>query len=1240
MAGHVAQSFKDFHEFLSGRRAPALIGQSLATVVVQDPRDVARSVASWAYANPSPDRFTALVSARDKVFDIFFYRVVRFRRIYDFFDRFEQALVETIPEADRPYLSKLLDESPWRQIRPLGSFRDPLEYALEKRRRATPQRDRFNDDFYRNATHQILSVEKRHTFEDERTESLVSLYQSQLASVFDDFVDLIKDPQQRQEILLANTADRHAAYAQKSRFDIGNYVPQLMEFVVALINDDFFEHGMQAFGVVRQIHKDFNIDMQGGSQRFKAQSDLINRQKLAEYTASPTRPVLLRPFLPIFEPWTPRQLLETMLLEQERRARKLAVSLLESYGSEIYELVVERLASCTSDTPWYYVRNLAYVLGRIVTGNDQLKHRAVRSLAPYLAPDGLRQVNLQVAAALGFIGSDEAIAVLVGKLEEFGKRFSEPEVAEIAHKIVSTLLGATNDRGIEAACQFCLARNIVTQHREELARASLPESLRTSLVGQIRQSFKKVKLTRSLLGNAAGASMLVAAFGRSGYPEVDELCREIVAALPKHNPLAAEASRILATPPPPPAIASDRLLNAYLLRSDVPLALCYALDAGISGRIEIQTREGTECWIDLAHGQVIAAEVSDSLIENERALYWIALLEPRDIASIRFTPAGQRVLEFGTIKTPTSDLLRDVLFQRAEVRQIVDGIISPESRFKRRNVHPIYTDFSRLDEPEKYLAVWRAVGEEADIKTIRSVTGLSRHDIFRILLYFHRRNMLSVDAATIDPTTARATDAVATIEVYVRRIEQRPLQFRFYHTAAEGCAFLERQPVDEIVRNAAAALGAYLTDAYRSHRAFVAEDIAICRRTLDLVAQYHRSRNAADLQALADYVAFAFASVSTPATSVRFEPQPFLEQLENIAFCNDPFEPTDKELDEDAIAAIVEAIEHALAASGVSQDLLVEGEQPTSTETSIMLEIFRDVATGYTKPIKDFVREIKRSLAMGDPVSSGWLLVIEPSIRLLSRVAAATHVGEVETSLTSIAYAISEHPHSVREVPSLLADLMLEEHRRLAEIAPLAFALDLSDDMLTVKKSELLATFILRQMEGVTDEILARLAIASLTTFEAFLDTFPEDIVVAAEIDPTLAEAIFMKFYQYQDLYRFEGDPGGHPKYAAMFEIGLSTLKELCVELERIAAAENAGREVDQTKKRSLLANRQRALASLLTLLCLRGQYDRIEVIQTAPFEIRILLLDEYYAEFSGSASLSQMPSGSGSSTTQSNITM
>ena len=131
MEDSLKQALADFELFLAGSRAPALIGHSLATVVGQDVRVVATAVSRWVYASPNAtyDRFTSLLLARNKVFDVFFYRVVRFQRIYEFFPPFERALVRAVPQEDQAQLATLLEKYPWKEIRPLGSFRDPQEFA-------------------------------------------------------------------------------------------------------------------------------------------------------------------------------------------------------------------------------------------------------------------------------------------------------------------------------------------------------------------------------------------------------------------------------------------------------------------------------------------------------------------------------------------------------------------------------------------------------------------------------------------------------------------------------------------------------------------------------------------------------------------------------------------------------------------------------------------------------------------------------------------------------------------------------------------------------------------------------------------------------------------------------------------------------------------------------------------------------------------------------------------------------
>src|SRR5262245_4767053 len=81
------QAFADCERFLMGQSAPALVGHALATVVRQDMKIVADRVVRRAYGASQQDRLAVLLALRNKVYDIFFYRIVRFRRIYEFFPR-------------------------------------------------------------------------------------------------------------------------------------------------------------------------------------------------------------------------------------------------------------------------------------------------------------------------------------------------------------------------------------------------------------------------------------------------------------------------------------------------------------------------------------------------------------------------------------------------------------------------------------------------------------------------------------------------------------------------------------------------------------------------------------------------------------------------------------------------------------------------------------------------------------------------------------------------------------------------------------------------------------------------------------------------------------------------------------------------------------------------------------------------------------------------------------------------
>jgi hypothetical protein len=1216
MESHLKQAWADFEQFLAGTRAPALIAHSLATIVAQPFGDVGAFVARWSYTFPNPDPFTSLMHARTKVFDIFFYRVVRFQRIYSFFDGFERSIVELLPPQDATRVRQLFAEHPWREIRPLGSFREMTEYALEKRRVATVNAEGFNSELYKNATHQILAADRRYTFADEAMVQQVGEAQAKVSEVFDDFVGLIKDPNQKREILIANAADKDAVYGNKPRFELENYLCQLADFAIALFNDDYCEHGVQIFNIVRGVGHQSNLDL-SKLTRFQDKVHLFHAYKLGEFGATKHGALLLRTVLPLYNVWQPETLLQTIGFEEDRRARRLALTLFECYGRDAYSHAVSELFECAQDTPWYYPRNLAYILGRIVTDREDLRAQAVTGLEPFLGPDSPRQLNLQVIQALGFIGTPSATSILADKLDLFGGHFATSEAAaEICHKIVAALIASDQERGIEAAFDFCLAAEVLPQYRDSFARAHVPESVRARVVALVRKEMRKLKLSFSFLGDTSSTRVLLSVLGHSGYPDVDALCRDIVGTMPAKNELVAESNKILSTPPPPGLLAPDRLLHRLLSTRDLPQMFCHAYDAGTSGRIEAKTREGVACFVDLRAGSVLDAAVPAYDIASDNAFFWTFLLEGRDLASLRYladgAPAHQR------ISVATADLLRDALFQRGEVVHIVEGVISPESKFRRRTVHPYYTKFTNLRDGQKYKSVWDCLASEVDLKAIRAATQLSRRDIYRILFYFKRNNMLVIDGDLGDEQMLRTEDALATIDMYVRRIQARPVLFASYHAAADACGYLERSATDAAVAGGAKALRAYFGEAYTQHRVFSAENVDVCIRTLDLLARYAKSKSPDARRELVEYVSFTFqAAVSTDVAPLQAPAVSELERIENLEGANDPFDAFG-DLDEESLDEMFDSIDSVLNATGFG------GERSTGTgaalseyEESALLELFGNIANEYVKPLKDLIREVKRNSELGRTTTTDWLDFAAPSVKLLVGASEKMGYERIHRHMARVESGFEQQRARGEELfGPQFCQWILAEHEQLARLLPTTFALTLTPEELAAKKDGLIVKFILRQIPEVTERVYNKLIFAGLNVFDRFTEIPPDEIAHVTGIEKRLAETIYMKFYQYQDLYYFRDEPNRVGKLASLFDISLSTLKEVHAELERLPSDDAS---VDPKRRQVIIDERQRSLWAVFVLLCIRGEHELIERLQRAPFDERLALLDDYYSRLMNS---------------------
>ena len=1216
MEDSLKQALLDFEHFLAGTRAPALVSHSLATVVGQDVRVVAGAVARWTYANhPGADRFSALHAARNKVFDVFFYRVVRFQRIYDFFPPFERALVRAVPVEDQPRVAKLLEQYPWREIRPLGSFRDPQEFGLEGRAEATVSTEKFNEDLYRNATHQVLSADRRYTFDSEDDRERIGEAQSKISGVFDDFVELISDPRLKQEIKLANAADRDTVYASRSRFQVEVYLCQLADLAIALHNDDFFEHAAKIFRALDQL-ADASGVRPSQLHRFQEKTALFNQVKMAEYGATRIGTFLLRDILRLFVRWHPEKLLQLLETSEERRERKLALSMLDAYGSDVFEMLVDALAGASASTPWYYTRNLIYMLGRVTTREAELRARAVELVASHVVPGNTRQVNQQAVQALGQIASEASASALVSRLADFEPLYGrDRDATDIAHRIVSAIVGTEIESALETAFAFCERHEILEQFRDQFKKVNMPPRLREEVVARVGREIKKLRFSFSLLGDKLTTREILEAVGNGGTPEVVAVCDEILSTFPARSELAQAARRVKETPAPLPLLASDRTLHRFLASRDLAQVLCYGNEAGISARLSVETKDGIAGEIEMVDGEVVHAAVPSYFIAGDNAFEWILLVDGRDLGRLDYTPSPAPPVPRST-NAPTRDLLRDALFQRSGIEQMLDDFLVPDARYRKREVPAYHARFANVENGDAVRAVWNAIDGDPDLKTLQLTTRLSRYEVCRALFYLVRRQMVeTVDASLADTTAATLDEALSSIAHAVAQIEARPVNFQSYFAAAEACAYLRRKLEDETLKASSRALRNFFLDAYTAHRVFVAKHIELCTMTLGLMSRYSRTRAESERRELLDFIAFSFGEV-VDVPPPELQPRNELEQIERVEATSDPFDALgglvgELPLDE-VLAAVDDLVENIGGARATAGDRGL-----TQHDESTLADLFGNIANAYAKPYKDFVRELEANHKAGRNTTADWVDFALPSVKLLADATSKMEYHKPAGVLQHVVATMEEQRAQLPEesaLPKLFCERMLVDHYHLTKMLPQTFSLALTADELESRKEGLIVKFILRQLPEVDQVAMNKIIFAGLGSFDRFMEIPAEEIAQVTGISKALAEKIYMKFFQYRDLFYQHDDPAKAAKLVQLFDISLGILTEIHIEVERLSREERGRPETATGRKRGLVADRQRTLYSLFALLCIKGEHELVERIQMSVFEERLRLLNDYLA--------------------------
>lgn len=1207
----------DFDMFLAGIRAPLIVAPSLVSEVSQGPAHVASLVTRWALQIHQIPLLELLTNARNKVFDIFFYQIVNFKNIYSFFPAFEQALISYCPVAEQEKLADIFERFRWQDIRPIGLFRNQKQekFIAEKRKEAVVHVDQFNEGLYKNITHNVLSSEKRYNFKDNKMVEKVAECQTKVKSILANFVDLIKDKKIKKEILLANESDRYNQYEDKQAFKPDIYLTQLGELSVALFNDNFLYQSVQVFQIITDLAASWQLDLYQ-LDKFQEKGQLLNTQNIEAYVASEQDRTLVRDVMAIFICWHPQYLLGHIQVAEDRRTRRTLLRMLECYGKDIYQMLIDELATNARDQAWYYARNIASLLGKIVSDDQAMKNEAIALLDDYWHKNTQKQLIYQIITSIAFIGGDFACDRLITRFRQVEAE-KDRRGADLCQKLLLALIDIELDKGLEVVVDFYQRTGELKQIIERFNKIYLGNYLIQSIASRIWKEIQRQKYSFSLFGDTETTIELLKLVAHMKSEPVMQLCREIIEKVSRKNLLVAQAEKILNEQQPTIFYANERMLQRFAISKSLPKMICYIVDAGISCRLLVVTQDGVSGQIDFYKGNVWKASVVSYQLTGEEAFYWCFLLEVAEIEYISVQSAQKPTLMENT-ELVTTRLVSNGLLRRGEVTQIGSNYIQPESRFRQRPVNIFYTSFEQLtDEPKKYRAVWNVLAEDTTLADLRKATRLSKHELYKILLYFFKHKMLIIDGHKEEHKELYVEDGFVMLELNIRRIERRPVMFNYYKTSGEICADLMRETQDQVLLYALDLMRRFYLEHYENRQVLAHNDLKACLQAVELSVNYIKHPTAEEQNMLVNYVQTNFEVKEIISKyEEAFADDPGLrtgavEKIENIEANNDPLDIEPDRANDLATNAAIETI-----------GLLLEQEvdrAETEFNQEEIREKFDAVASSCVKPLKDFIRELYRNWKANRPLSISWINLVEPTMVLLINSAETLGYKQIKANLIELQLIINNqrtmslNTKDTTFNPEISQQIALS-YLKLCELQPKTFALVATEINLVERKEVLLVKFILRQVSEIEAKTVNKFLFAGWNKFDSFAQATPDEISRLASIPKSVAEQICLKFYQYRNIY-YRDDPDYENRFLAMFELSLQLLKEMHTDVEQAIVQEQAGISGAKERKDYLKPERQRMLWSLFILLAIREEYDLIQMIQQSVFDMRIKLLEDYLAK-------------------------
>jgi hypothetical protein len=268
-------------------------------------------------------------------------------------------------------------------------------------------------------------------------------------------------------------------------------------------------------------------------------------------------------------------------------------------------------------------------------------------------------------------------------------------------------------------------------------------------------------------------------------------------------------------------------------------------------------------------------------------------------------------------------------------------------------------------------------------------------------------------------------------------------------------------------------------------------------------------------------------------------------------------------------------------------------------------ELFASIAANYSRPVKNFIFELKRGTATKE-----WLQICQPVMGSIIDGAESLELHAEAQRMVDFREALSlAAANEGRVLDAESRELILSCYEELVEILPDTFVLG-EDDR---RRESIIIHSLLRQIPEVGHVTIEKLYGAGLTSLDALFLATKEDLGVASGVPVWLCERICERVHQHRHELEGAAPEAAQVDHRARLVELVRELRRRQDEFHEISAQDRTSPEL-AAAKRECLRSRQTCALQINVLLAEMGAVDLIEELRKLGVERRIEQLESYLA--------------------------